>query len=70
MKDIELELRSVESQGAHEVGGAPQGVGAPCTLVDRVGPLMLILSLVFLLFPKHVSMDSQVIPRTFIYAQK
>ena len=33
---IELELRSVEPQGAHEVGGAPQGVGAPSTLVDRV----------------------------------
>ena len=31
---MELGLRSVESQGDHEVGGAPQG--APCTLVDRV----------------------------------
>ena len=27
---MELELRSVESQGAHEAGGTP------CTLVDRV----------------------------------
>ena len=26
---IELELRSVEHQGAHEAGGAPRGVGAP-----------------------------------------
>ena len=33
---IELELRSVEPQGAHETGGAPRGVGAPPTLVDRV----------------------------------
>ena len=33
---MELELRSVEVQGAHEARGAPQGVGAPCTLVDRV----------------------------------
>ena len=33
---MELELRSVESQGAHEAGGAPRGVGVPCTLVDRV----------------------------------
>ena len=33
---MELELRSVESQGAHEAGGTPRGVGAPCTLVDRV----------------------------------
>ena len=29
---MELELRSVESQGDHEAGGAP------CTLVDRVWP--------------------------------
>ena len=33
---IELDLRSVEHQGAHEVGGAPRGVGVPPTLVDRV----------------------------------
>ena len=26
---MELELRSVEPQGAHEAGGAPRGVGAP-----------------------------------------
>ena len=32
---IELELRSVEHQGAHEAGGAPRGVGAPPTLVAR-----------------------------------
>ena len=33
---MELELRSVESQGAHEAGGAPRGVGRAPTLVDRV----------------------------------
>ena len=33
---MELELRSVECQGAHGAGGAPRGVGAPPTLVDRV----------------------------------
>ena len=33
---MELELRSVELQGAHEAGGAPWGAGAPPTLVDRV----------------------------------
>ena len=33
---MESGLRSVESQGAHEAGGTPQG--APCTLVDRVCP--------------------------------
>ena len=35
-KYIELELRSEELQGAHEVGGAPSGAGAPPTLVARV----------------------------------
>ena len=33
---MELELRSVELQGAHEIGGTPRGVGVPPTLVDRV----------------------------------
>ena len=33
---MEWELRSVERQGAHEAGGAPRGVGAPPTLVERV----------------------------------
>ena len=33
---MELELRSVELQGDHEVGGRAQGAGAPPTLVDRV----------------------------------
>ena len=28
-EDIELELRSVEVQGAHEIGGAPYRGGAP-----------------------------------------
>ena len=33
---MELELRSAEPQGAHEIGGVPRGVGAPPTLVDRL----------------------------------
>ena len=33
---MELELRSVEVQGAHEIGGAPYRGGAPPCLVDRV----------------------------------
>ena len=32
---MELELRLVEHQGAHEAGGAPRGRHAP-TLMDRV----------------------------------
>ena len=35
---MEVELRSVEVQGAHEIGGAPYRGGAAC-LVDRLwGP--------------------------------
>ena len=33
---MELELRSVDVQGAHEAGGAPRGRGRAPTLVDRV----------------------------------
>ena len=33
---IELELRSVEPQGAHETGGRAQGGSRAPTLVDRV----------------------------------
>jgi len=33
---MELELRSVELQGAHEGGAAPTGAGVPPTLVERV----------------------------------
>ena len=36
---MELELRSVEVQGAHEIGGAP-----PCLVDSPVGPLALLLS--------------------------
>ena len=33
---MELELRSVDVQGAHEVGERPRGGGAPPALVARV----------------------------------
>ena len=33
---MELELRSVEVQGAHEIGGAPRGGVPSPTLMDRV----------------------------------
>ena len=45
---MELELRSVEQQGAHEAGGRaphPRGKG--------VGPLALILSQVFFIISKN-----------------
>ena len=35
---MELELRSVERQGAHEAGGAPRGVGAPPPSWTGCGP--------------------------------
>ena len=51
---MELELRSVEVQGAHEAGGAPRGVGRAPTLVPRVwAPLSLILSPIFFIISKN-----------------
>ena len=68
---MEVELRSVDIQGAHEAGGAPRGRGhAPHPRGQGVGPLALILSPVFLYIPKIFSVKFQVIPRTFISAQK
>ena len=40
---MELELRSEEVQGAHEIGGSALG-GAPLSRGQAVGPLALILS--------------------------
>ena len=51
---MELELRSVERQGAHEAGGAPRGVGrAPHPRGKVEAPLTWILLPVFLLFSKN-----------------
>ena len=50
---IELELRSVEPQGTHEIGGAPQGGGrALHPRGQGVGPLVLILSPIFFINSK------------------
>ena len=58
---MELELRSVEVQGAHEIGGPP-----PC-LVDRVwAPWCISFAQKFLLIPKSASVDFQDISRTFL----
>ena len=59
---MELELRSVEVQGAHEIGGVPYRGGRPLSRGQALGPLVK-----FLLIPKSASMDLQVIPRTFIF---
>ena len=65
---MEFELRSMDVQGAHEIGGRAQGEGArPHPRGQGVGPLVLILSPVFLYFPKSASVDFQDIPRTFLF---
>ena len=69
MEYMELELRSVEHQGAHEAGRrALGGRRASHPRGQGVGPLALILSLVFFIFSKNNTMDFQVIPRTFVSA--
>ena len=68
---MELELRSVELQAAHEAGGAPQG--GRRALHPRgqgVGPLVFIFGEDFLLFFLRCSVEFQVIPRTFIFCTK
>ena len=51
---MELELRSVELQGAHEAGERAQGGRrAPHPRGQGVGPLALILSPIFLIFSKN-----------------
>ena len=67
---MELELRSVELQGAHKAGARPGGRRTPHLHGKGVGPLALILSPVFLLIPKIFSVKFQVIPRTFVSTQK
>ena len=47
---MELELRSVEVQGAHETGGAPRGGGAPPPSWTGGGPPGLHLLQVFFIF--------------------
>ena len=50
---MELELRSVEQQGAHVAGGAPRRAGAPPTLMDRVwAPCLDSFANIFNIFQK------------------
>ena len=65
---MELELRSVELQGAHEAGGAQGGRQArPHPRGQGVGPLVFIFRQYFLYFLKLISEDFQVILRTFVF---
>ena len=61
-EDMELELRLVEVQGAHEIGGR-----APVSRGQALGPLMYFFRQYFLYFPKSASVDFQDIPRTFLF---
>ena len=68
---MELELRSVEHQGAHETGGRTQGEGArPPPSWTSGGPLAFIFCKDFLYFLKICAVKFQVIPRTFVSAHK
>ena len=52
---MELELRSVEVQGAHEAGGAPRGAGAPPpSWTGRGPPDVDSFSSIFNIFQKDV----------------
>ena len=64
---MELELRSVEVQGAHEIGGRTLGGGAPLSRGQPVGPLVLILSPKIPINSKSASVDFQDIPITFLF---
>ena len=64
---MELELRSVEVQGAHEIGGRALQGGAPHPRGQGVGPLVFIFGKDFLLFLTRCSVEFQVIPRTFVF---
>ena len=67
---MELELRSVERQGAHEVGGVPRGQARPHPRGKVVGPLAFIFGRYFSYFLKCGSVKFQVIPRTLDAAHK
>ena len=67
---MELELRSVERQGAHEVGARPGGQARPHPRGNTVGPLAFIFGRYFSYFLKSVSVKFEVIPRMFAPAHK
>ena len=62
---MELELRSVEQQGAHEAGGAPWWV-----VLTQGGPLVVLASSIFLYLYKKILTKFRSNPRTFISSQK
>ena len=68
---MELELRSVERQGAQETGGVPRGVGAPPDqLVAPRWPPPIVLFANILLYSGNNLHTFSANSRTFISAQK
>ena len=68
MEDIELELRSVEVQGAHKIGGAPyRGGHAPLSRGQGVGPLVYFFRPEILINSKKCLRGFSDIPRTFLF---
>ena len=68
---MELELKSVERQGAHEARGRAQGGRrAPHPRGQGVGPLVFIFGEDILLFIVRYSVEFQVIPRALFSAHK
>ena len=69
---MELELRSVKVQGAHETGGRAQGEGArpPPSWTGCGPPGLDSFASIFYILAKVISVDFQVIPRTFVSAQR
>ena len=65
---MELELRSVEKQGAHEIGGRAQGGRrASHPRGKGVDPLVFIFGEDFLLFFLRPPVEFLVIPRIFVF---
>ena len=62
---MELELRSVQLQGAYEAGDAPRGQARPHPRGKGVGPLVFIFGEDFLLFFLRYSVEFQDFPRIF-----
>ena len=56
---MEVELESETQQGAHEVGGAPWGGGAPHPHEQGLGPLAFIFGDDFSLFILRCSVEFQ-----------
>ena len=67
---IELELRSVEHQGAHEAGARPGGQARPHPRGQGVGPLVLILLLVFFINSRKYSRWSFMSFRELLFLHK